>query len=208
MNVHPVNRELHVPEDPAFKPLIRRARSGDREAMDELLRIYNGQVMAIIRNKLGRKLRVKLDSMDIYQTAMKSAVRSIESFEGETPSKFINWLTGILQNDIKVKAGYFKKNKRDMDREQQMEWTKADHLSTPSQHVLQNERAQYLKQALSQLSENQRLVILLKKKGKHLSEIARHLDIGERTVSRIYSEAILAIRKFMEQRGYGDTQGP
>ena len=94
-------------EKSRFKILLTRAQEGDREAADELIRSYSNEVMQIIRAQLGRKLRGKLESMDIYQTAMKSAYRNLDKFRGNTPGAFMEWLSKILINDIKDKAGYF-----------------------------------------------------------------------------------------------------
>lgn len=198
-----------------FKILLARARSGEPDAFTELLQEYNIQIMDIIRVNLGRKLRGKLESMDIYQTTMKSAFRCLDQFQGESPAAFMKWITRILINDIRDKAHYFDKEKRRADREHLIERERSEDdglgavlpadNTTPSRQLIGDEKQKLMDDAIGALPEEQQSVVLLKKQGKSRAEIAAIVGVGERTVTRRYAEALVNIREFMERRGYGET---
>lgn len=198
-----------------FKNLLELAKKGDPDAIDNLIRINSEQVMQAIRVHLGKRLRTKLESVDIYQTAMKSAVRSLNDFRGDDSRAFRKWLSKILLNDIRDKAGYFSAEKHSLDREQPIEKhlegesrieanIPAD-VETPSRLAVMGELEGVLEEAILKLPEEQRRIFLLKKQGKTMTEIARELDTKERTLYRQYSQALLSLRRFMEQKGYGAT---
>jgi len=54
--------------------LVILAKEGDDSALEQLCRVYGERVRRIIRLRMGGELRSKLDSMDLVQDALLSAL--------------------------------------------------------------------------------------------------------------------------------------
>ena len=59
------------------RELIEKARSGDREAFDELARPLTGRLLERIRLRMGRGLRETLEAEDVLQETLVRAFRSM-----------------------------------------------------------------------------------------------------------------------------------
>ena len=60
--------------DQKTQELVILAKEGDDSALEQLCRVYGERVRRIIRLRMGGELRSKLDSMDLVQDALLSAV--------------------------------------------------------------------------------------------------------------------------------------
>jgi len=80
--------------------LIALAKTGDDDALDRLCRVYGERVRRIVRLRMGRELRVKLDSMDLVQDALLNALRGLGDFTYENEGDFLRWLSRIAQNTL------------------------------------------------------------------------------------------------------------
>jgi len=72
--------------------LVRRARRGDRAAVDELLRVHYDTVRAVCH----RIVIDRHDADDAVQNALIAIVRALPSFDGR--SKFSTWVYRIATN--------------------------------------------------------------------------------------------------------------
>ena len=74
------------------RALVRRAQRGDREAFEELVRLYDQEVL-----RLALKLvRSPEEAQDLYQEAFLKVYRSIGKFRLE--SRFSTWLYRVVMN--------------------------------------------------------------------------------------------------------------
>lgn len=87
--------------------LFRAANAGDKGAVNSLLAKYHRKIHKLARIKMGRKLRSKMDSMDIVQDAMLKALESVERADRdgapktfECEAEFLAWLYKIVQTQI------------------------------------------------------------------------------------------------------------
>ncbi len=72
--------------------LIRRLQDGDRDAVDDLVRLYSDPVYAFIYRMMGDAD----DADDLFQETWIRAVRALPGFRGE--SKLTTWLYRIAMN--------------------------------------------------------------------------------------------------------------
>ncbi|HWJ60693.1 MAG TPA: sigma-70 family RNA polymerase sigma factor [Acidimicrobiales bacterium] len=77
-------------DDPAR--LVEAARTGDRRALDRLLRIHQPQIHAVCRRITGNDA----DALDATQEALIAIVRGLPRFDGR--SKFSTWAYRIATN--------------------------------------------------------------------------------------------------------------
>jgi len=61
------------------------AKDGDHAALDQLCTVYGERVRRIVRLRMGKELRPKLDSMDLVQDALVSALGGLGQFGGRVP---------------------------------------------------------------------------------------------------------------------------
>ncbi|MBL7185382.1 MAG: hypothetical protein ISS70_03585 [Phycisphaerae bacterium] len=60
--------------------LVTLAKEGDRAALEQLCQVYGERVHWIVRLRMGREIRSKLDSMDLVQDAFVLALEDLGDF--------------------------------------------------------------------------------------------------------------------------------
>ncbi len=84
----------NAPTDPGDHALVQRARAGDREALEELVRHHQGWIY----NIAVRMVFYPQDAEDATQEILLKAVTSLSSFEGR--SSFRTWLYRMVVNHV------------------------------------------------------------------------------------------------------------
>ncbi len=154
---------------------------------------FRGYLRVLAVLQLDRRLQSKVDASDIVQRTMLKAHASLPSLQDQRPPVLMAWLRQILTNELTDAVKHFQRDKRDIGLEKSIEqqvdesacrmesWLAADH-STPSQRAVRNEDMLRLADALLQLPDDQREVVVLKHlKDMPLSQIAA--DTGRTTAS-------------------------
>ena len=197
--------------DDTTQRLVAEAKNGDSSAMDALYRRYIERVHSIVRARLGRELRSKLDSWDVVQTVLLESLRDLHQFEYKAEGDFLNWLSRIVENRIRDKIDFFRAAKRDLSREQPLDVAGADstsggeglaladrHAATPSQNVRAREEMEMLERALDSLSpEHREVVILAKYEGLSYQEIAERLGKTSAAVRMLLARALASLSRFV-----------
>lgn len=151
--------------------LAQQAHRGDSMALDQLLQRYQERLRRIVRIRLGALLRANFESMDIVQEAMIVAARKIESTDLRSSGAILNWLSRIAERKIHDAHDYHTAQRRDRRREaplnvvisgESVGWEPQDRGSAPSAAAERGEVADIIDEALTELSEDHREVILLR----------------------------------------------
>lgn len=165
--------------------LVALTVKGDVSAFNEIVARWEGRLYNFVYRYIGDAEEAK----DITQESFVRAYSHLEGFRGQ--SKFSSWLYQIALNLCRSKLR--RKQSRPMvsidDREEDNPlFSLPDTRATPAEHTLERERAVAVREALAQLPEAQRTVIILKEyNGLKFREIAEILDTPESTVkSRLY----------------------
>ena len=158
--------------------LLRSAKDGSEEALNALFERCAGKLLALIRLRLDRKLRERLESRDILNAALLKAFQRINSFEEDNAASLMGWLARIAENVIRDQRDYHGRQRRDMAREvgieQDLDILEGRIRSQTSRLVLAQELEQ-LEHAMQSLEQTHREVILL----RQLEELS-FAEIGER----------------------------
>src|SRR4051812_21605014 len=153
--------------------LIRRARGGDEAALGRLLESYSRYLTLLARVQLGRRLQGKVDPADVVQETFLDAHRQFARFRGNTESELVGWLRTILAGQLTLTVRRFVGTKgRDVRLERELEAdldqssaamgeALAASISSPSQQADRREQAVLLADALGNLPEDYREVIIL-----------------------------------------------
>ena len=168
--------------------LVRRARTGDLKAYDELVRRYQERIYATIYHMTSNHE----DANDLAQDSFIKAFQALKSFKGG--SSFYTWLYRIAVNKTinflkqRKNKHHFSLNDLDFNTEHNPDLVALISDKTPSRDAGLTELQKKLNEALHKLSEPHRMVVVLHDvQGLSHEEIAEIMDCNIGTVrSRLF----------------------
>ncbi len=171
--------------------LAKRCREGDQAAFRLLVERYQRKAYA---QALGM-LKDKDEAMDVAQEAFIKVYKYLDHFKGD--SSFYTWLYRIVANlcvDRLRRSGGGQAEKVELDEKvDQAEAATVGLLATrlgsnPQKAVLRSELAQKIDEALEQIPEKHREILLLRElEGMSYEDMARVLKVPKGTVmSRLF----------------------
>ena len=168
------------------KLLVRRAQDGDVSAYEELVRIHQHRILAVV----GGILRGSEDVEDVAQQALAKAYFSIRRFD--LRSAFGTWLYKIAVNEC---WDYLRKKKvRRLVYEADMSEEQVRKLDSVSEHSFGDrrphgnaetrvEQRQLVERLLGELDEKDQIMLVMKEvEGFSVEEIGEVLDLNVNTV--------------------------
>ncbi len=183
--------------------LITQARQGDQNAQGKLVqlwykRIYNFSYKFFLDHDL---------AMEVSQKTFISMCKNLASLQDVV--RFKSWLYKIAVNYCREEARKKKGNRAlsfdvvwNREAEESPQWESSSfRLDNPERQLEQRELSDILQQALLELSDDQREVVIMKEyEGLKFREIAEALNISENTVkSRVYY-GLDGLRKILERK--------
>jgi RNA polymerase sigma factor (sigma-70 family) len=191
--------------------LIQRAKQGDQNAQGKLVqlwykRIYNFSYKFFLDHDM---------AMEVTQKSFISMCKNMGSLQ--EISRFKPWLYKIAVNYCREEARRKKGNRSlsfdvvwNREAEDSPRWeSSAQRYDNPESQYHQSEVADILQEALMQLSDEQREVVIMKEfEGFKFREIAETLNISENTAkSRMYY-GLDGLKRILEKRNINkDTLG-
>ena len=176
--------------------LLRRAQEGSPEAANALYERCAGRVLAYVRLRLGRELRSRLESRDILQATLVKSLERLPQLRGEDARSLMGWLAKIADNEIRDRADYYGRQRRDAARETPIE----DDAPVPAltrsalSRLILDERSQQLEAALDALSPEHREVILLRKfQELPFAEVGRRMGKSEDASRMLLARAMTTL---------------
>ncbi|HTV76331.1 MAG TPA: sigma-70 family RNA polymerase sigma factor [Candidatus Baltobacteraceae bacterium] len=185
----PVERtELEPPAPEQESELVRRARKGDLEAYDDLVKRYQERIYATIYHMTSNHE----DANDLAQESFIKAFQALKSFKGG--SSFYTWLYRIAVNKTinflkqRKNRTHMSLNDIDFNAEHDPDLMALISDKTPRREAGLTELQKKLNEALLKLSEPHRLVVVLHDvQGQSHEEIAEIMDCNIGTVrSRLF----------------------
>ncbi len=186
--------------------LVALAKEGDESALNQLCSIYSERVRRIIRLRMDRKLRPKLDSVDIVQDALILALGGLQDFTYRNEGDFLRWLSRIAENKLRDIFDKFHADKRDVHKEipfkKEGRSTEGGSVgaagpmrtTTPSVIACRKEALDRLEQALDTLKPEYKQVVVLKRiEGLSHAEIAEKLGKNPGAVRMLLARAMAAL---------------
>lgn len=193
-----------------IQSLLEGARHGDTQALGQLLARYRAYVVFLARSQLHRQMQAKADPSDVAQEVCLAAHDGIAKFHGQTSEEFAAWLRGILTN---VLAMHFRRfmgtQKRDPRLEQTLDQRLSDasgflhsglaaDVTSPSQRCVRNEASLRLAEALEELPEDYRQVIVLRHiESLPFAEVARQMNRSIDSVEKLWVRALGKLRTML-----------
>ena len=173
--------------------LVERAKAGDRDAFEELVRRHAERLYAVV-------LRFVADgdeAQEVTQEAFLRAWRSIARFEGR--SRFFTWLYRIGINEAKRRAArrppVVVTSLEDEPVPEASDWSEAPEARSDQRDLLD-----VLEQAIRGLPLEYRAPIVLRDvEGLSTAEAAEAMGLGEAALKSRLHRARLAVRRALDQ---------
>jgi len=184
--------------------LLLAAKAGSAEALDRLYQRVSGRLLAIVRIRMGRDLRARMESRDILQATLVKSFERLDQFAGGDGATLMAWLARIAENEIRDQADFQHRQRRDiaasipLDDEHQAVATR---VRSAFSQVAIGEDAARLETALEGLDADHREVIVLRKLEElSFKEIATRMGRTEDACRMLLARAMVALTlKLREQ---------
>lgn len=199
----------------ALEQLLVEARVGNAAARGRLLDLYRNYLRLLAQALLGRTLRLRLDPSDLVQETLMEADRDFGRFAGASETELVAWLRRILVRNLADQSRRHRAERRDVRRQESLEdllernGKEAENalvagLSTPSARAVRREQAVLLADALAQLPDDYREVIVLRHVERlSFKEVADRLDRSPGAVRMLWLRALEKLHAVWEDR-HGD----
>ena len=192
--------------DQKTQELVILAKEGNEPALNQLCNVYGERVRRIIRLRMGREIRPRLDSVDLVQDALLLALSGLGNFTYKNEGDFLRWLSRITQNALRDNLDKLYTDKRDIRKEVRLEnyeqntssgfvgTPEAIEVTTPSVIMSKKEDLDKLEKAIDELKPDYREVIVLSKiDGLSYKEIGDRLGKSIDSVGHLLSRAMVAL---------------
>jgi RNA polymerase sigma-70 factor (ECF subfamily) len=186
--------------------LVTLAKDGDESALDQLCRVYSERVRWMVRLRMNKELRSKLESMDLAQDVLIHALRGLGDFTYKNEGDFIRWLSKIAQNALRDNLDKLHADKRNVRKELPLDGYRSItnsrfvgspgpiDITTPSVIMSRKEDLAKLEKAIDELKPEYREVIVLTKiEGLSYREIGDRLSKSDDAVRMLLSRAMASL---------------
>ncbi len=181
---------------------LERARTGDAEAFNQLVVLYQDRIFA----KVFSLLRNRQDAEEVTQDTFIRAQRGLENFRGT--ASFSTWLYQIATNLARNRYWYWWRRKRDMSfsldcpLSDESDMTFVDLLPdaemTPSESTVNQEFVDQVALCMEKLKDSHREILVLRNvKNMDYESIAETLGLSIGTVKSRIARAREALRELM-----------
>ncbi len=188
--------------------LLAMARAGQGEALGQLLELYRNYLGLLARLQVGMRLQGKVDPADLVQETFLEAHRDLAQFRGETERELVAWLRQILASNLaNLIRHYYGTQRRDLHLERELN-DELNHSSraldrglvaaqsSPSQQASRREQAVLLADALRELTEDYREVIVLRHlEGLSFPDVAKRMGRTEDSVKKLWARSLARLRR-------------
>lgn len=182
--------------------LLQQAKSGSPEALNRLYEHCAGRLLALIRLRLGKDLRSRLESRDILQATLLKSLEHLGELKGNDTRSLMAWLARIAEHEIRDCADFHHRQRRDAAREMPID----DEAPLPAltrsalSRVILDEQGAQLEEALESLSVAHREIILLRKfEELSFADIGQRLGKSEDACRMLLARAMTALTLKMSE---------
>ena len=186
--------------------LVTLAKDGDESALDQLCQVYSERVRWMVRLRMNKELRSKLESMDLAQDVLIHALRGLGDFTYKNEGDFIRWLSKIAQNALRDNLDKLHADKRNVRKELPLDGYRSTtnskfvgspgpiDITTPSMIMSRREDLAKLEEAIDMVKPEYREVIVLTKiEGLSYREIGDRLSKSDDAVRMLLSRAMASL---------------
>jgi len=193
------------------RELVALAKDGDESALGQLCRVYGPRVRWIVRLRMGKELRSKLDSMDLVQDTLIYALKDLGDFAYKNEGDFLRWLSGIAENRMRDNLDKLHAGRRDIRKERPLgipsSTTGGGSVqtpglavnTTPSAILARSEEIERLERAIDELKpEHREVIVLTRIEELSYQEVSSRLGRSPEAVRKLLCRAMSALARSYE----------
>jgi RNA polymerase sigma-70 factor, ECF subfamily len=193
--------------------LLQKVQNGDQAAFDALFQRHRAKLRQTIALRMDRRVAARVDASDVLQDAYLEAYKRLPKYLQQQGMPFYLWLSWIAREKVlALHRRHLGAEKRSVTYEAPLlpADSSASFVSgiipgrepTPSQALAKNELAEQLRQALQQLDEDEREMILWRHfEQLSIRETAQLLQISEAAAGKRYIRAVERLRRILVDLG-------
>jgi RNA polymerase sigma-70 factor, ECF subfamily len=199
------------PADIDTDQLLRHARTGDAPAVAALLERYRQRLNQMVQVRLDPRVRCRIDPSDVVQETLFAASQKMSTYLADQPLPFYPWLRQIAwEKLVHLHDRHLRAAKRSVAREQFQRAELSDEsaidlaqrligdASSPSAAAVRHELRQRVRQALDDLADADREMLLLRYLEQMPSkEIAAVMGTSEAAVNMRHMRALERMRRVL-----------
>jgi RNA polymerase sigma-70 factor (ECF subfamily) len=193
------------PEGDETQNLLAEVRDGDAEAVNSLINRHRDAVHRLVRMRIDQAIAARVDASDVVQDVMLEASQRLGDYLQDPVMPFHLWLRQLAKDRlIDMHRRHRAAKKRSVDREQAVTSLAHDDQSaadlaqlledaelTPAAATVRREMEQRFLEAVNQLSDSDREIIMMRH-FEHLSsaEVAQALEMRTAAAGMRYLRAL------------------
>jgi RNA polymerase sigma-70 factor (ECF subfamily) len=197
--------------------LLTQALAGAETCRGQLLELYSNYLKLLARAQLDERIQARVSASDVVQESLLEAHRDFAQFRGRSANEFVAWLRQILVHNLAHAIDrHLVAEKRDVRREVALEnigaslersamkfvHVLADDSASPSAAAMQQEQLIALANALTELSQDYRDVIIWRHiESLSFREIAERMKRSEGAVRMLWLRAMDELRSLLGRSG-------
>jgi RNA polymerase sigma-70 factor (ECF subfamily) len=204
------------PDSAETQGLLQQIRAGDRQAFEQLFARHQAYLHRLVELRLDSRLRPRVDPSDVVQEAYLEALNRLNGYLQRPALPFRLWLRQIaFDRSLKARRQHLGTARRSLEKEvplpEHSSLALARQLlapdSTPSQQLDHRELVRRLRQAVAQLPESDREVVMMRHfEGLSNREVACLLDIDPAAASKRHGRAMLRLHRILFEGGMTESQ--
>jgi RNA polymerase sigma-70 factor (ECF subfamily) len=193
----------------ASRDLLLRARSGDREALNQIFARHRERLRRMVQMRLDWRLQARIDASDVIQEAFLEAARRLDDYFREARVPFFLWLRlvvgeqltnlhrhhlGVQMRDARREVSLYRDALPEASSAALAAQLLGQHTS-PSEAVVQAERLLRFQEAINSLDPLDREVLSLRHfEQLSRAETAQALGIEEAAAAKRYIRALKRLK--------------
>lgn len=199
-----------------LEQLTRASESGDSTALASVFARYRPRLRRMVQLRLNPRLQGRVDPSDVVQDAYAEAARVLPDYLQNRPLPVHLWLRRLTgQAILQTHRAHLQTARRDVQREVSLQdpgyvsvstdslaLELAGSVASPASLAIRREQASQLAEALEQLSEIDREILVLRH-FEHLSgtETAQVLGLSHEAVKKRYLRALIRLKSLLPPAG-------
>lgn len=188
--------------------LLTKARSGDEEALGELLESVRGYLHTLARQQLEPRLQARVGYSDVVSETLLEAHQGFDAFRGLSEAQWLAWLKQIQKHNVANALQKHAAQKRVFTKDQSMDDSRgqlgalknllAGQLTSPSHRAIKNEAQIHLRSLIKELDTHQRTAIRMRYlESMPLAEICTGMGRSEEAVAGLLKRGLKQLRTQM-----------
>jgi RNA polymerase sigma-70 factor (ECF subfamily) len=196
--------------------LLAQVRAGDTKARDRLFARHRPFLRRFVALRADPRIRARLDPSDVVQEAQLEALRRLDDYLAQPTLGFRLWLRQLAYDRLlHLRRRHLTAQRRSVGREVHLAEKSSVQLARqllsarpgPSTELLNQEFARRVREAVHQLPDADREMVLLRNfEGLSNQEAAQLLGLKPATASQRYGRALIRLREILLDRGLHEPE--